>query len=112
MKIRIEFFWIKNETFTEWRWQPDNCISNAELRREENKHRMIIKWFGDQPVHSPFSIHTLVKLGALSGKRAGDWYGPASVAHILSQAVKDASTCHTEFNNIVVYVSQDCAGNR
>ena len=81
-------------------------------REEDEKHRMIIKCFGDQAgPHSPFSIHTLVSLGASTGKRAGDWYGPASVAHILSQAVKLAATSHNEFKNLTVYVAQDCAGN-
>lgn len=73
---------------------------------------MIIKWFGDQPtLQSPFSIHALVLLGASAGKRAGDWYGPASVAHLLSQAMRDATEYHKEFKNIAVYVAQDCAGN-
>ena len=74
---------------------------------------MIIKWFGDQPTpHSPFSIHSLVSLGTLTGKRAGDWYGPASVAHLLSQAVKVAATAHNEFENLAVYVAQDCSGKQ
>lgn len=73
---------------------------------------MIIKWFGDQPgPHSPLSIHKLVSLGAQSGKQIGDWYGPGSVAHLLSQAVKSAAETHREFSNLCVYVAQDCAGN-
>ena len=80
-------------------------------KEEDEKHRMIIKCFGDQAGPcSPFSIHTLVSLGASTGKRAGDWYGPASVAHILSQAVKLAASTHKEFKNVTAYVAQDCAG--
>lgn len=90
------------QLFTEWRWQPE---------QDENKHRMIIKWFGDQPTSQhPLSIHALVLLGASSGKKVGDWYGPAAVSHLLSQAVKDAAERHKEFKNLAVYVAQDCAG--
>lgn len=79
---------------------------------DEYNHRLIIKSFGDLPERtSPFSIHTLVSLGALWGKRAGDWYGPSSVAHLLSQAVENAVERHPAFNNLAVYVAQDCAGN-
>ncbi|XP_063976693.1 cysteine protease ATG4D isoform X2 [Diachasmimorpha longicaudata] len=93
-----------------WRWRPDQPIQTHQQFAEESKHRMIIKWFGDQPAaQSPFSIHSLVSLGASTGKRAGDWYGPASVAHLLSQAFKVAATRHEELDNLSVYVAQDCA---
>ncbi|XP_034951718.1 cysteine protease ATG4D isoform X2 [Chelonus insularis] len=92
----------------DWRWRPDQ--PNETFQQDENKHRMIIKWFGDQPMEqTPLSIHTLVKLGASSGKRAGDWYGPASVAHLLRQAVVNAAQSHKEFDDLAVYVAQDCA---
>ena len=73
---------------------------------------MIIKWFGDQPTpESPFSIHKLVSLGASTGKRAGDWYGPSSVAHLLCQAMERASEDpNSKLNQLAVYVAQDCAG--
>ncbi|KAF7393293.1 cysteine protease ATG4D-like [Vespula maculifrons] len=94
----------------DWRWYPDQTIKTDEQNEEEKKHRMIIKWFGDQPgPHSPLSIHKLVSLGAQSGKQIGDWYGPGSVAHLLSQAVKSAAEIHKEFSNLCVYVAQDCA---
>ncbi|KAG8034834.1 hypothetical protein G9C98_007910 [Cotesia typhae] len=66
----------------DWRWRPDQ--KDEMCLQDEATHRMIIKWFGDQPTEqTPLSIHTLVKFGASAGKRAGDWYGPASVAHLL-----------------------------
>lgn len=73
---------------------------------------MIIKWFGDQPTpESPFSIHKLVLLSASTGKRAGDWYGPSSVAHLLCQAMERASEDpNSKLNQVAVYVAQDCAG--
>ncbi|XP_051155125.1 cysteine protease ATG4D [Leptopilina boulardi] len=94
----------------EWRWQPEQRILTKEEKEEDAKHRMIVKYFADQTgPESPFSIHSLVSLGASTGKRAGDWYGPVSVAHILSQAVKSAATSHSEFKNLAIYVAQDCA---
>ncbi|XP_011169131.1 cysteine protease ATG4D [Solenopsis invicta] len=88
----------------EWRWRPEQLT-------DESSHRMIIKWFGDQLTpESPFSIHKLVVLGASTGKRAGDWYGPSSVAHLLCQAMERASEDpNSKLNQLAVYVAQDCA---
>ncbi|XP_076292091.1 autophagy-related 4b isoform X1 [Lasioglossum baleicum] len=94
----------------EWRWQPDQPIKTEQQQLDEYHHRLIIKSFGDLPERiSPFSIHALVSLGALWGKRAGDWYGPSSVAHLLCRAVEHAAEHHPVFSNLAVYVAQDCA---
>ncbi|CAG2123169.1 unnamed protein product, partial [Medioppia subpectinata] len=42
------------------------------------------------------------------GKRAGDWYGPASVAHLLKMALSKAAESNPILNNICCYVAQDC----
>ncbi|XP_059469620.1 cysteine protease ATG4D [Neocloeon triangulifer] len=95
-----------------WRWSDNNDLNNRSLHdiRAENMHRNIIKWFGDSPSpHSPFSLHKLVALGTATGKKIGDWYGPASVAYLLRQAVEDAARFIGEFRKLRVYVAQDCA---
>lgn len=68
---------------------------------------MVIKWFIDD-LESPFSLHRLVKIGAAMGKKPGDWYGPATVAHVLTQALSEAFVDNPILENITTYVAQDC----
>ncbi|XP_054161470.1 cysteine protease ATG4C-like [Oppia nitens] len=87
-----------------WRWK------GSQSDKEDMIHRMIIKWFADDPNAScsPFSVHQLVRFGEQMGKKPGDWYGPASVAHLLKNTLSTAAESNPILNNICCYVAQDC----
>ncbi|XP_067315917.1 cysteine protease ATG4C [Pseudorasbora parva] len=84
---------------------PAHGAEEADSYLQEAYHHTIVSWFGDGP-SAQLGIHRLVQLGMTSGKQAGDWYGPAVVAHILRKAVDEAADAMLK--GISVYVAQDC----
>lgn len=85
--------------------QAFGSAEEADAHLKEMYHRTLVSWFGDSP-SSQLGIHRLVQLGLALGKKAGDWYGPAIVAHILKKAVEEA--VDPILAGVTAYVSQDC----
>ncbi|KAM7388133.1 hypothetical protein PAMP_024332 [Pampus punctatissimus] len=85
--------------------QAPGSAEEADAHLKEMYHRTLVSWFGDSP-SAQLGLHRLVHLGLTMGKQAGDWYGPAAVAHILKKAVEEAMD--PGLAGITAYVSQDC----
>ncbi|GAU93075.1 hypothetical protein RvY_05064 [Ramazzottius varieornatus] len=89
-----------------WRWEE------TDDREQEVFHRQIIRWFGDfDRPDNLFGIHRLVNIGIdqQHGRKAGDWYGPASLALILQRAMSMARSANPLLQDIQLYVSKDCS---
>nr|XP_020489352.1 cysteine protease ATG4C isoform X1 [Labrus bergylta] len=85
--------------------QAPGSAEEADEHLKEMYHRTLVSWLGDSP-SAQLGLHRLVRLGLAMGKQAGDWYGPAVVAHILKKAVEEAMD--PGLAGITAYVSQDC----
>eukprot|EP00510_Aplanochytrium_minuta_P003309 CAMPEP_0184006612 /NCGR_PEP_ID=MMETSP0954-20121128/804_1 /TAXON_ID=627963 /ORGANISM="Aplanochytrium sp, Strain PBS07" /LENGTH=487 /DNA_ID=CAMNT_0026285209 /DNA_START=213 /DNA_END=1676 /DNA_ORIENTATION=+ len=53
------------------------------------EHKTLLRWFIDAPkVFSFYSIHRMAEFGRRYGKKAGEWYGPTTVAWVLRDLVE------------------------
>ncbi|KJE93088.1 hypothetical protein CAOG_03931 [Capsaspora owczarzaki ATCC 30864] len=78
-----------------WRIEDRSCPAPLSSSKEDQL-RLIIRLFQDQlRLDSPFSIHNIVQHGCqLFDKRAGDWFGPASVVRVFADLINQAYAMH------------------
>lgn len=77
-----------------------NAVQIAQLGREyrvgselKPEEISIIDWFADVP-EAPFSIHRFVSSGMeLSGKRPGEWFGPAATSRSIQSLIRGFKQC-------------------
>ena len=56
------------------------------------------------------SIHQLVAIANETlGRKPGDWFGPASTAYLLQEAVSRHQDKQDLLKNFTVYIAKDCA---
>ncbi|XP_065833941.1 cysteine protease ATG4D-like [Oscarella lobularis] len=78
---------------------------------ERRRYLNLLRWFADDSDNSvsPFSVHAMVQISYKRGtSRAGQWYGPAQVAHLIKEMVDKSYEFVPQLNSFVVYVAQDC----
>ncbi|XP_077573986.1 cysteine protease ATG4C [Stigmatopora nigra] len=85
--------------------QAPASAEEADSHLKEMYHRTLVSWFGDNP-SAQLGLHRLVHCGLTFGRKAGDWYGPAAVAHILKKAIDEVK--EPALASITSYISQDC----
>ncbi|CDR40646.1 CYFA0S05e02828g1_1 [Cyberlindnera fabianii] len=76
-------------------WRFDEGSTNNKT------HDEIVSYFADDPSR-PFSIHNIVDQGrALSGKKAGEWFGPSAIARSMQ------ALCEQHDVGLRVYIGSD-----
>lgn len=93
----------------DWSW------SSTQNDIHFHYHRKIVSMFAEH-LHpdkcysfAPFSLHKLVELGQNNGKELGDWYGPASVAYVLREALNQVDeSFDRKLAQLRMYIAQDC----
>jgi len=98
----------------DWRLTSSKGIdlNPTERWQSERLYRAVIQLFSDIPDTraAPLSLHSVVGLGQAAGKKAGDWFGPHTVAHLLAGAARRAERGAGQglLDTVSVYVAQDC----
>eukprot|EP01117_Protostelium_nocturnum_P008858 TRINITY_DN3175_c0_g1_i1.p1 TRINITY_DN3175_c0_g1~~TRINITY_DN3175_c0_g1_i1.p1 ORF type:complete len:593 (-),score=199.50 TRINITY_DN3175_c0_g1_i1:17-1795(-) len=75
-----------------------------ELDKQSNKEKQyfqMLRWFLDFPT-SPYSVHKIAQKGIKFGKNVGEWFGPSTVAQVLSELVDEHNP-----GDLVMYTSND-----
>ncbi|CAG8585866.1 2692_t:CDS:10 [Cetraspora pellucida] len=57
-------------------------------------YRKILRWFMDGPESEQYySIHNIARTGIVLDKKIGDWFGPATIAHVLKRLSLNHKEC-------------------
>jgi len=87
-------------------------LNPTERWQSERLYRAVIQLFSDvsDTRAAPLSLHSIINLSQAAGKKAGDWFGPHTVAHLLAGAVRKAERGSGQglLDTVSVYVAQDC----
>lgn len=98
-----------------WRLQENSC--------ELSTHRSIIELFNDhsEPL-GPLSIHKMIEISKNYGKKAKDWFGPATMACIIKDCIEDLNLNNTRrktaldyslrnpLSRFTIYIAENCTG--
>ncbi len=83
-----------------WRWRPKHL---------DGTHRRVVDLFTETRANAPCAIHRLVAIAEESvGRKPGDWFGPATTAHVLKEAVDMSASKEPLLRNLRIYVAKDC----
>mmetsp|Transcript_2839 Transcript_2839/g.5093 ORF Transcript_2839/g.5093 Transcript_2839/m.5093 type:complete len:372 (+) Transcript_2839:52-1167(+) len=80
--------------------------TECRLDSDESAQRAfaeVISLFADDSCsHAQFSLHNIIEQGLEFGKKAGEWYGPSTIAHVLEKLVSQSHP-----SGLAAYTSDD-----
>ncbi|CAG8583004.1 19509_t:CDS:10, partial [Racocetra persica] len=69
-------------------------LHNPQTESDTLIYRKILRWFMDGPEPEQYySIHNIARTGIVFDKKIGDWFGPATVAHVLKRLSLNHKEC-------------------
>ncbi|KAF0539367.1 peptidase C54 [Gigaspora margarita] len=69
-------------------------LHNDQKESDKFIYRKILRWFMDGPEPEQYySIHNIARTGIALDKKIGDWFGPATVAHVLKRLSLNHKEC-------------------
>jgi cysteine protease ATG4 len=63
-----------------------NLFVDWKMKKNESyppQYYQIVRWFLDTP-SSPYSVHKIAQSGVKYGKNIGEWFGPSTIAQVLT----------------------------